>query len=116
MKSQAMKRQGFTIVLVLAILALVGVALVVLADITDTLALESQRAYTNACQRNLTASGALWLAHNSEKTSKEALVKGIDLDAKDLHGTSLRVSQTADGQPRITAECRSGRLAVLSPR
>ena len=107
-----MKRQGYTILLTLAVLALVAVALGTLADTTDTLSMEAQRAQATACHRNLTASAVAWLARNEGKASKDDLAKGIDLDVKALHGVRLRVSAADDGKPRIAAECRSGRFAI----
>ncbi len=106
------RRQGYTILMVLAILAMVGASLVVLADMTDSLSLESQKAYAAACKRNLTASGLAWLAHNRQQFSREDLAKGVDLDVKSLRQGQLRVGLLEGGQCRITTECRSGRLVV----
>lgn len=110
----AAKRQGYTILLVLAVLSLVGAALLVLADTSDSLALDGNRAYTDACKRNLTASGLAWLARHGSRRPKDDLAKGIDLDVKNLRQGRLRVAVTADGQSRITTECRSGRMVLKS--
>lgn len=106
-----MKRQGYALVTVVLILALIGAAMLLLADASDSLSFTSHQAQVQACKRNLTASGLAWLDRNAAQSGQE-LAKGIELDAKDLLGRQLKVALTPEGKYEITTESRSGRMTV----
>ena len=110
-----MKRKGFAIILVMAVLVLVAAAMLVMGGVSDSLILDSSRRLAAARQRDLTASGLAWLLAN-RGTSPAELAKGVELDPAALGGQQLRVKLTGDGQAEVTIQTSAGRLKVNSTK
>lgn len=104
------RQKAFAIVMVIAIMTMVSTAVLILADVSGSLLLDSNRAYVEASSRNLSASGLAWLRHNRTRISDQDLAKGVDLDVTGFQGSQLRVEMTDAGQCRITTACRSGSM------
>jgi hypothetical protein len=110
-----MKRKGFTIVLVMAVLGLAAAAMLVLGNVSDSLILDGSLRLAQARQRDLAASAIAWARHNRSQSADE-LAKGVDLDPAFLAGQQLRVRLTGDGQAEVTIQTRAGRLNVNSTK
>ena len=106
-----MKREGLTIIVTIAMIGLVAVFLLVLAEVSNSLAFESDRGLAQARQRNLAASATAWLRQNRTKSAEE-LAKGVDLDPAALSGEQLRIQVAADGRVEVTTRTRAGRLTL----
>ncbi len=78
------QRSGFAIILAVAAVALVGAAVFVLADTSDSLMFESDLAYLQACNRNLSASALAWARQNQDKLRDSGPSEGIQLDVERL--------------------------------
>ena len=61
------ERSGFAIIMAVAAVAMVAAALFVLTGISNSLVFESNLAYLQACNRNLSASGLNWARQNQDK-------------------------------------------------
>ena len=104
-----MKRKGFTIIVTMAMLSLVAGYLLVLADVSDSMAFDSSRQLAQARQRNLAASALAWLRLNRTQSAEE-LAKGVDLDPAALSGEQLRIRLAGDGRVEVSTRTRAGRL------
>ena len=78
------QRNGYAIILAVAAVALVGAAVFVLADTSDTLMFDSDLAYLQACNRNLSASALAWASQNQDKLRDSGRSEGIQLDVERL--------------------------------
>ncbi len=78
------QRSGYAIILAVAAVALVGAAVFVLADTSDTLMFESNITYLQACNRNLSASALAWARQNQDKLRDSGPSEGIQLDVERL--------------------------------
>jgi len=120
------KQNGFVLLLVITAIALVGTATCILAGGTSTMLFQSDTAYLQACERNLTASGLAWAKQNIKNRNQgsfwaalgfaPASNKMIELDTAnlDIRGSSLNVfisiSQDKQAEVKINASCsRAGR-------
>ena len=78
------QRNGYAIILAVAAVALVGAAVFVLADTSDTLMFDSDLAYLQACNQNLSASALAWARQNQDKLRDSGRSEGIQLDVERL--------------------------------
>ncbi|MBL7186672.1 MAG: hypothetical protein ISS70_10140 [Phycisphaerae bacterium] len=112
------KRNGFVLVLVITVLAVIGIQMFALAGIANTMQFQSHTAYLRACERNLLASGLGWAKQNIENEGGEILDKTIELDAgrMDIRGSALGVTigTLSDGEAevQINSSCTRGRQTL----
>jgi hypothetical protein len=105
---------------VLAVLALLGGAMVALAAQSSTITYQTQRMQQRACVENLQASGAAWARMNRSSGAMPAPgrpgAKTLDVSALDVPGGLLTVEALpadANGTPvRIACQCGSGNRAM----
>jgi hypothetical protein len=118
MNTRKTKPNGFIMLFVVVILALIGMYMIVLVSDANTFIFQADRAYLEACQQNLTASGLNW-AKKNVGTSKTA-IGPIELDASDMRikNAVLRVKLTAGekgkSQVEINASCSKARQRLSS--
>ena len=72
MNARKTKPNGFVMLFVIVILALIGMYMIVLASDANIFGFQADRAYLEACQQNLTASGLAWAKKNAN-TSMTAI-------------------------------------------
>ena len=112
------RQGGFIMLIVIAILALIGLYMIILASDANIFGFQADRAYLEACQQNLTASGLNW-AKKNVGTSKTA-IGPIELDTSDMRikNAVLRVKLTAGekgkSQVEIDASCSKARQRLSS--
>ena len=103
---------------VVVILALIGMYMIVLVSDANIFGFQADRAYLEACQQNLTASGLNWAKRNVG-TSKTA-IGPIELDTSDMRikNAVLKVKLTAGekgkSQVEINASCSKARQRLSS--
>ena len=103
---------------VIVILALIGMYMVVLTSDANIFLFQADRAYLEACQQNLTASGLNW-ANKNVGTSKTA-IGPIELDTSDMgiKNAVLRVKFAAGekgkSQVEINTSCSKARQRLSS--
>ncbi len=87
------KQNGFVLILVIVLIAVVGLEMFVLADGSNTMLFQSNTAYLQACERNLIASGLAW-AERDIKDESEISGKTIELDITNMNIRSSTLSVT----------------------
>ena len=118
MNTRKTRPNGFIMLFVIVILALIGIYMIVLASDANIFLFQADRAYLEACQQNLTASGLNW-AKKNVGTSKTA-IGPIELDTSDMRikNAVLRVKLTAGekgkSQVEINTSCSKARQRLSS--
>ena len=120
MKQQRKKiRKGFTLYLVIVAMALTGSSLFLLTHISNGMAYRSDRMYLKACQRNLLASGLIWVKRNTPKidelpSNKPCVLDTTDLQVPDSHINVSRGSGGDDSHKdkKLTIEVRCSKRKI----
>jgi hypothetical protein len=118
MNTRKTKPNGFIMLFVVVILALIGMYMIVLVSDASIFGFQADRAYLEACQQNLTASGLNWAKKNIG-TSKTA-IGPIELDTSDMKikNAVLRVKFAAGekgkSQVEINTSCSKARQRLSS--
>ncbi len=99
------RRKGFLLFYVLAIVVLVGGAVVILTDACTTMVFETREMHLDACARNLAASGAAWARRAN---AAGPLDRALDANALAAPDAALRV-RLHDRDVSVEASCRQGR-------
>ncbi len=98
-------QDGFAIIVVVMLVALLGMALAILAQVAGVMELESQRALAEARLANLTASAAAWAErHGPEVAGKPP--RALDAKGFGIPGAKLTVVVAKGREVRIVACCR----------
>ena len=112
------QKKGLTLIIVLLVLALVGVAIFILAEISRSIIFESNMAYVQACKRNMTASALVWASKNHKDLTvdEKSKVISLDIEALKIKGGSLTIELLEAGKEtpnvEITSKCQSGRIKL----
>lgn len=109
------RQNGFVLIIVITVIAIIGVEMFVLTDGANTMLFQSDTAYLEALERNLTVSGLAWAKQNIQNKSREILPKSIKLDVThmNIRGSSLSVSIGTPGdkeaEVEINTSCSRGK-------
>lgn len=112
------KQNGFVLVLVITVLAVIGIQMFALAGMANTMQFQSHTAYLRACERNLLASGMGWAKQNIRDEGGEILGKMIELDVSRMNIRGSALDVTIGAQPdgnaevRINSSCTRGRQTL----
>ena len=112
-----MKRtKGFIFVLVVTIIGFVGVVMYFLSGASNTLMFQSNKAYLNACERNLTSSGLNWAKTNIQNGNFQDFDNTIQLDVSEMKilnsNLNVKISPTEDKnyKAQINSSCSRARI------
>ena len=86
------KLNGFVMILVITMIALIGVVMFVLTEDAKTLMFQSDTAYLEAVERNLAASGLAWAKKNVKNEKKKIFNKTINLNISDMNIRNANLS------------------------
>ncbi len=104
-------QNGFTMIVVLCLVALAGVAMVLLTKGSNILLFDLQRTQYHSTRRNLTASALAWAEVNADKIPHGG--KQLSLDGAAAPDAALRVIVEGDKpEIRIRTTCRYGRKLI----
>src|SRR4030042_510640 len=102
------RQNGFIMILVIVSIALIGAVMFVLADDSNTMLFQSDRAYLRAVERDLVASGLAWARHSVKTQRTEAFNKPVELDITNLNARgaafTLAIDAPADRNPQVTQD------------
>jgi hypothetical protein len=118
MNAKKSRQNGFVMLLVICILALIGEYMIILASDSNILGFQADRAYLAACQQNLTASGLNWTKKNID--SSKTAIGPIELDTSGMgiKNAVLRVKLTtaekSKSQVEIETSCSKARQRLSS--
>lgn len=111
-------KSGFVLSMVIVALGLLAVVMAVLTEGTNTMLFHADRAYLQAVERNLAASGLAWARRQSLQGQAAVSAEPVALDVASLHVRqgSLAVSFVqvgpAGAEVRIEASCVKGRRSL----
>jgi len=118
MQMKTSRNEGFVLILVIIAIGLIGAVMIVLAAGANTMMFQSDTAYLQAVERNLTASGLAWSRLNIRGKSPETFSRTVSLDLADMNirGSSLTIAVGApvDNQVevQINTSCTRGRRTL----
>jgi len=110
-------QKGFGLILVIMAISAVALIMFVLSSDANTMLFQSDTAYLQATQRNLTASALAWARHNAKTQTPQNLDKPIDLDTSNLNTrgpSTLTVTIEAPSQVKIDTSCTRKRRTLTS--
>ena len=90
------RRKGVALILAIIAMAIIGLEMHVLSSGSSTMLFQSDRAYLEACKRNLITSGLAWAKRNIQNNSTETFEKSISVLSNFLQFRCVGVSD-----PRI---------------
>jgi hypothetical protein len=109
MKDRKKRQNGFVLVVVMVILALIGTYMIVLTNNANTLLFQADRAYLEACDQNLTASGLAWARKNIDSTKTSTGAFELDTAAMNIRGAVIHIDVSAwkkgTSQVQISTSC-----------
>jgi len=103
---------------VVVILALIGIYMVILASDANIFGFQADRAYLEACQQNLVASGLDWAKKNAD--ALKPTTGSVELDTSDMRiknaALSVKLSAGEKGkyQVEINTSCGKARQRLSS--
>ena len=104
--------------MVVSILALIGIYMIVLASDANTFIFQSDRAYLEACQQNLTASGLNWAKKNVGGSKTAIGPIELDTSGMGIKNSALRIklsaSEKGKSQVEINTSCSKARQRLSS--
>jgi hypothetical protein len=120
LKMKNTRQKGAALVLAITAMAIIGLEMHVLSSGANTMLFQSDRAYLEACNRNMVTSGLAWAKRNIQNNSTETFEKSIELDAGkfNIKDSSLIVTITIptnkEPQAQINASCSRSRQTLKS--
>jgi type II secretory pathway pseudopilin PulG len=116
------KQNGFILVAIIGVLAVVGTGMYVLIGGSNALLFQSNSAYLQACEANLRASGLAWAKKNIKAGDEEIFDKSIELNVSEMKmgrvSLTVNVSRPANKRPevQIQSSCSRGRQTISRDR
>jgi hypothetical protein len=106
MNPRKSRRNGFVMLFVICILALIGIYMIVLASESNIFGFQADRAYLEACQQNLTASGLNWAKKNIDASKTPIGPIELATSGMGIKNAVLKVKLTAvkDGKSQVEIE------------
>jgi hypothetical protein len=120
LKMKKTRQKGVALVLAITAMAIIGLEMHVLSSGANTMLFQSDRAYLEACKRNLITSGQAWAKRNIKNNSTEYFEKSVELDVGgfNISDSSLIVTiNTPTGkepQAQINVSCSRSRRTLKS--
>jgi len=114
------KRKGAALVLAITAMAIVGIEMHVLSSGSNTMLYQSDRAYLEACERNLVMSGLAWAKQNVQSNNTDIFQKSINLDVSNLNISNpsliVKINTLTKGwsQAQISVSCSRSRRTLKS--
>jgi len=113
-------QNGFVMIIVIAAMAVIGMAMYLLANDSNIMLFQSNAAYLRAVERNLTASGLAWAKQNIKNQNNEAFDKSIELDVADMNiresSLTVFIYAPTDKEPevQINTSCSRSRRTLTN--
>lgn len=108
-------QNGFVLILVVTVIAAIGVEMFVLTGLAKTMLFESNTAYLQAVERNLTASGLAWAQQNVKNQRRVIFNKTVELDVTNMNILSSTLTVTVgiptdkEAEVQMNTSCSRGR-------
>lgn len=114
------KRNGFVLILVITLMAIIGLEMYVLAGGSNTMLFQADTAYLRAVQSNLVASGLAWAKRNIKDQNEEIFDRTIELDVSNVNVRDANLSVVVgvpggkEVQVQIRTSCSKSRQTLRS--
>jgi hypothetical protein len=114
------RRKGAALVLAITAMAIIGLEMHVLSSGSNIMLFQSDRAYLEACKRNLIMSGLAWAKRNIRNNTTETFEKSTELSVGRLNikdsNLIVTISIPADKEPQaqINVSCSRSRRTLKS--
>ena len=118
MNNRQEKNAGFTLVIIIVMLALVTVEMLALTGGSNTILFQADNAYLEAVEQNMIASGLAWAKNNIKNNVMENFNKTVELDIDhiNLDRATLRViiekPENKTTQVQINTSCTRSRQTL----
>ena len=122
LKMKNTRQKGAALVLAITAMAIIGLEMHVLSSGANTMLFQSNRAYLEACNRNLITSGQAWAKRNIKNNTTETFGNSVELDVGKLNikdsSLIVTISVTTDQEPQaqINASCSRSRQTIKSDK
>jgi hypothetical protein len=119
-KMKNSRRKGVALILAIVAMAIIGLEMHVLTSGANTMLFQSDRAYLEACKRNLITSGLAWAKRNIQNNNTETFNKSTELDVVNLNISDssliITISTPTNKEPQaqINVSCSRSRRTVKS--
>ena len=119
-KMKKTRQKGAALVLAITAMAIIGLEMHVLSSGANTMLFQSNRAYLEACKRNLITSGMAWAKQNIKNNKTENFEKNVELDIGSLNikdsSLIVTISIPTDEEPQaqINVSCSRSRQTLKS--
>ena len=109
------KNNGFVLVLVIAIMAMLTASLALATMATNRISYATNREYMQACNRNLLASGTAWVRHNGARLAQEHQSREFPLNTDRMAAPggqiTVAVTEIKDGvRVELNSFCKRRRV------
>jgi len=114
------RQKGAALVLAIVAMAIIGLDMHVLSSGTNTMLYQADRAYLEACKRNLIMSGLNWAKLNTKNNNSEIFEKSVKLDVKNLNIrdskliVTISIPTNEEPQAQINVSCSRSRRTLRS--
>lgn len=118
MNARKSRQSGFIMLVIIVILAMIGMYMIVLTSDSNILGFQADRAYLEACQQNLTASGLNWTKKNIDASKTaigpiELATSGMGIKNAVLR-VKLTTTENGKSQVEIETSCSKARQQLSS--
>lgn len=116
------KQKGVALVLAIVAMSIIGLEMHVLSRGANTMLYLSDRAYLEACERNLVTSGLAWAKQNIRNNSTDNFETNIDLGISDLKikdsslSVTITIQANEEPQAKIDVSCTRNRRTLKSDK
>jgi hypothetical protein len=116
------RQKGAALVLAITAMAIIGLEMHVLSSGANTMLYQTDRAYLEACNRNLITSGLTWAKLNIQNKNKETFEKSVKLNVDNLNikdsslTVTINIPTNEEPQAQINASCSRSRRTVKSDK
>lgn len=114
------KPNGFIIILLVMVIALITVVLVFLSTASNTMMFQANDVYLQACERNIISSGLNWAKTSIQKDNSQIFNNMIELDITEMDilnsSLDIKISGPTEEQyqVQIQTSCGRARLNLIS--
>jgi len=109
------KQNGFVLIIVIGAMAVIAIEMSILTHSSNLILLQSQAAYLEACEHNLTESGLAWAKLNIENENIENFDETIELNVSgmNIRKTALSIvierPENKHAKVQVNTSCSRGR-------
>ena len=105
------EKKGFVLILVILIMVVVAAEIFVLTAGSNAILFQSNSAYLQAVERNLTASGLAWAKENANAPDNLDKIVVLDIAGMNLRRSSLSVTigELTNEEPQVQIDTLCGR-------